>query len=75
MHALLCLLDSTNEQFAFSLLPVEMRESWGWMLFGAVVEFRFFQFLASVAHFGEFHCVTFLRVVQSSLVHSAEIIR
>ena len=68
--AALFLLDASDEQFVFSLLPAEMRGNMVFMLVGAALEFRFIQFLMAMAHFGAFHCVTFLRVIQTSLVHS-----
>ena len=71
----LFLLDTSDSQFLFSLLPVEKRGSVGWVLVGVVVEFRSFHFLASMAHFGAFHCVTFLRMTQTSLAHATDRIK
>ena len=72
---ILFLVDMSDDQFVFSLLPAEMRGNVGLMLIGAAVEFRFIQFLLSIGHFGVFHCVTFLRVVQTSLAYSTERIK
>ena len=75
MVATLFLLDPSDKQFVFSLLPEEMRASKGWMLIGALVEYRFMHFLMSMAHFGAFQSVTFLRVIQTSLADYAGNIR
>ena len=69
------MLDSSDAQFVFSLLPAKMRENWGWILVGALVEFRFVHFLLSMGHFGVFQCVTFVRVIQTSLAYSAKLFR
>ena len=65
----LFLLLSDDKQFAFSLLPTEMQESWTMKYIAAAVEFRFFYILMAMAHFGSFHCITFIRSVQTALTH------
>ena len=75
MLTALFLLDASDEQFMFSLLPAEMRGERAWMLVWAVMEFRFLQFSLSIIHFATFHCVTCLRVIQTTLAHSVERIR
>ena len=71
----LFLLDSDDQQFAFSLLLTKLQKSWIMKLVGAAVEFRFSQFLVAMAHFGAFHCVTFVRSVQTSLAHFTKNLR
>ena len=69
MIAGLFLLESDEPQFAFSLLPAKLRNSWAMKLVYAAVEFRFIQFLAAVAQFGAFYAVTFIRTTQTTLAH------
>ena len=71
----LFLLDGSDEQFFFGLLPAEMQENWIWKMLAATVEFRFIQFLMAMAHFGAFHSVAFVRMIQTSLAHSVEQLR
>ena len=71
----LFLLDVSDEQFFFALLPAEMRENWALKLLAAAVEFRFIQFLMAMAHFGAFTSVAFVRMIQTSLAHSVEQLR
>ena len=73
--AALFVLDPSDEQFLFSLLPAEMRGNMAWIAVGAALEFRFIQFVMSSAYFEVFHCITFVRVIQTCLAHSAESIR
>ena len=65
----LFLLEYDDKQFAFSLLPTKMQNNWAMKIVGTAVEFRFIQFLAAMAHFGVFHLITFVRTMQTSLMH------
>ena len=63
----LFLWDSSSEQFIFSILPVTVQKIIVLKLFAAAYEFHLVLMWMAVAHFGLFHCVTFLRVIQRSL--------
>lgn len=71
----LFLLDSTENQYAFSVLPNKMQQWWVLKILFALTEFRFAHFLMAMAHFGAFHCVTFIRVIQTAPTNSAKIIK
>ena len=70
--ALLFLLDTTQIQFAFSMLPAQAHESWVLKCVAGVLELALMLFWAASAHFGVFHSITFVRVVQTSLLQSVE---
>ena len=66
------LWDSSSNQFAFALLPaMTAQSSVVWKLLAAAYEFYCFAMWLAVDHFGLFHCITFLRVVQRQLVDCA----
>ena len=69
MLAVIFLLESGDRQFAFSLMPTEIQQSWAMKLVAAAMEFRFVHVLAATAHFGAFHCVAFVRTIQTTLAH------
>ena len=75
MLTVLFLLGSEDKQFAYSLLPTEMQKSRAILIAGAVLEFRFIHFLTAMAHFGAFHCITFVRVIQTALAHCTKTLK
>ena len=69
------LWNSDDNQFAFSLLPLKMRESWTIKSLAATIEFRFIHFMFAMAHLAAFHGVTFVRTVQTALTHFTKDLR
>ena len=67
--SVLFLLESDDKQFAFSLLPTEIQQSWVMKVVAAALESRFNHVLAAMAQFGAFHCVAFVRTIQTTLAH------
>ena len=67
--SILFLLESEDEQFAFSLLPIEIQQGWVMEVVAAALESRFNHVLAAMAQFGAFHCVAFVRTIQTALAH------
>lgn len=75
MYVAAFLLRKIHDKFAFTLISVEIRENWCWILAGVVVRFWFFQFLMVATHSGSSQRIALLRVGQACLVHPAEMMR
>ena len=69
------LLDTTQKQFAFSLLPQEAHECWTLKFVAAMMEFWFVLLLIATSHFYAVHNITFIRTVQTSLAEATEALK
>ena len=69
------LLDTTDQQWAFSLLPTQIQERWLSKILATLLEIRVAHFMLAISHFSTFHCITSLRTIQTALANSAEMIR
>ena len=68
-------LDTTREQFAFSLLPRTMQQRWPLTLLAAVLELWLVLFWVTAGHFGSFCTITFEWTVQTALIKSISALR
>ena len=65
------LLDTTQAQFVFSLLPRTAHDSMTLKLIAAAMEFWLMLFWVAASHFGVIHSITLVRTIQTSLAESA----
>lgn len=65
------LWDSSSNQFLWALLPASAQRSVILWVLAAAYEFHVVLMWMAVSHFGCFHCLTFLRVIQRQLINHA----
>ena len=65
------LWNGSSRQFVFDLLPAVAQTSVTLRLLAAAYEFHVVLMWMAVSHFGTFHCITLLRVIQRELINHA----
>ena len=71
----LFLLNPSAKQFGFSRLPAEYREGSAVKILAAACEFYIVMMWMAMAHFGAYHALTCLKVVEKMLLNAVGAIR